>query len=346
MTTPLLRLDNISKTFERRSIWSASRTPAYAVRNVSLDLHEGQTIALVGESGSGKSTLGRLAMNLMNPSEGAVRFRGRAVSELSASGLAVFRRTMQIVFQDPSAAFNPRRTVYATLAQPLQLHTDASDATISKRVDELLDTVGLNPPAAFRDALPHQLSGGQRQRVMIARALSVNPTFVVADEPLSALDVTVQAQILDLLLLLQRERGIGYLLITHDLALVGEVADQVAVMYRGRVVEYGPAAKVCAAPGHPYTRLLMASTLSADPANRRIIGGGPVHLPIRPPDTAGSGCSFAARCPLAEEHCAVEVPVLRSSGDPETQVACHVTNRGAQHVAPSGPRVERHQIGQ
>ncbi|GHE36124.1 oligopeptide ABC transporter ATP-binding protein [Streptosporangium violaceochromogenes] len=326
MNMPILRLNKLSKTFERRSFWNATRPLSYAVRDVSLDLVKGETLALVGESGSGKSTLGLLTMNLLTASEGSVVFNGKPLEKAGAKDMARFRRTVQIVFQNPSAAFNPRRTVLATLAQPLLLHGKPSKTQLRARVDELLETVGLTPAAAFRDVFPHQLSGGQRQRVMIARALSVDPDFVVADEPLSSLDVTVQAQILDLLIRLQRERDIGYLLITHDLALVGEVADRVAVMYRGRVVESGPATTVCDAPQHPYTRLLMASTLSADPNERRI-GAADTARVFDVPRDDGAGCSFAGRCPLAESQCKTEVPVLGRSGQPGTEVACHVIQR-------------------
>ncbi len=295
-----------------------------AVEDVSFAIAAGETLALVGESGSGKSTVGRAVLRLEEPTAGRVRFEGTDLATLTPRALREARRRMQIVFQDPFASLNPRRTIGASVAEGLEIHGIVPREEIGDRVSHLLEEVGLD--ASFASRYPHEFSGGQRQRIGIARALAVAPTFIVCDEPVSALDVSVQAQVLNLLLDLRTQRGLAYLFIAHDLALVHQIADRVAVMYLGTIVEIGPARAVIGAPSHPYTRALVSAVPEPDPtkAKTRIVLEGdppsPSALPI--------GCPFVTRCfhPAKDARCSTERPHLRPVGD--QQVACHCAAPG------------------
>jgi oligopeptide/dipeptide ABC transporter ATP-binding protein len=315
MTAPLLDIQNLVKHYP-------GRPPVRAVDGVSLTIAAGQTLGLVGESGSGKSTLGRTVLRLQEPTAGRVLFEGEDVFALARGPLRTLRRRMQIVFQDPYSSLNPRMTVGGTLREPLEIHHLAAPAQIQARVAALLDEVGLD--AAFAARYPHELSGGQRQRVGIARALSVEPRFIVCDEPVSALDVSVQAQVLNLLADLQQKRRLTYLFIAHDLAVVRHIADQVAVMYLGRIVERAPAAAIYSGPRHPYTRALLSAVLEPNPraARERIVLSGDIPSPAHPP----SGCPFHPRCPHPKKNdrCRTEAPALRVvGGNPAHFAACH-----------------------
>ncbi|MEZ4365458.1 MAG: ATP-binding cassette domain-containing protein [Kofleriaceae bacterium] len=337
---PLLELRGVSKHFPtkiaRRPVPGQSlpqrllrgltreRALVRAVTEVDLDIAAGQTVGLVGESGCGKSTLGRTVLRLLEPTAGTIRFDGQDITQLDGEGMRALRRHMQIIFQDPYASLNPRMTVGAVIAEPLEVFKLATTAgTRATRVEELLTKVGLRPDAAHR--YPHEFSGGQRQRVGIARALAVQPRFVVCDEPISALDVSIQAQIVNLLQDLQRAEGLTYLFISHDLKIVQHLCDQVAVMYLGRIVEQAPATTLYKAPKHPYTQALLSAVPVPDPvasrAKRRVILQGDVPSPLRPP----SGCAFHPRCPVKDKPaaCTTELPVLRTLAN-GSRVACHV----------------------
>jgi peptide/nickel transport system ATP-binding protein/oligopeptide transport system ATP-binding protein len=290
-----------------------------AVDDVSFTLARGTTLGLVGESGCGKSTLGRTVLRLRTPTSGQVLFDGTDLAILANRQLQPWRRRMQLVFQDPYASLSPRRTVAQTIREPLDLHRIGTPASRSDRVVELLDVVGLS--SRVLDRYPHEFSGGQRQRVGIARALALNPELIVADEPVSALDVSVQSQVLNLVRRLQVERGIAFLFISHDLAVVQHVSDQVGVMYLGRLVELGPASRVYSAPHHPYTQALLAAVprVEGAPPDREILRGE-VPSALRPP----TGCAFHPRCPRAMDVCRREAPVLKAAGADQQQVACHL----------------------
>jgi oligopeptide/dipeptide ABC transporter ATP-binding protein len=289
-----------------------------AVDGVDIDVLPGQAVGLVGESGCGKTTTGRCILRLIEPTEGEIRFNGKDVRMMTAGMLRAMRREMQIIFQDPFGSLNPRRTVYETLAEPLKLHGICSTKPeLRAEVRRLLERVGLDPD--YLDRYPHQFSGGQRQRVGIARALSVRPKFIVCDEPVSALDVSVQAQILNLLADLRTELGLSYLFIAHDLAVVRHLCDVVAVMYLGRVVEVGPVDQIFENPTHPYTQALLSAVPVAKAGGKRerILLKGDVPTPINPP----SGCRFHTRCPYATEACAQGDPALQPVSDGHS-VAC------------------------
>ncbi len=296
-----------------------------AVEDVTIGIGSGETVALVGESGSGKTTVARLLLGLEAPTGGQVLFRGRPLDALIGPARQAFRGSVQPVFQDSTASLNPRKTVAHTIGLGLA----AARVPPSRRRDELarlLEEVGLEPASAFLDRFPHQLSGGQRQRVNIARALATSPEVIVADEPVSALDLSVRAQILLLLLRLQRERGLAYLFISHDLAVVRSIAHRVAVMYLGRIVEEGPTEHVFRRPSHPYTEALISATPVPDPRTRRkrIILAGDVPSPLRPPP----GCPFHPRCPVAADICrAVFPPVVELGGG--HSAACHFARERA-----------------
>jgi oligopeptide transport system ATP-binding protein len=298
-------------------LFSSGKQTVRAVDGVDLDVTEGKTFGIVGESGSGKSTLGRLLLRLLEPTAGKVIFDGDDLSTLGRGALREKRRDMQIIFQDPYASLNPRMRVGKIIGEGLEVHGLASRSERGDRVAELMKRVGLGTDAYNR--YPHEFSGGQRQRIGIARALAVGPRFIVADEPVSALDVSIQAQILNLLSELQEELHIAFAFISHDLRVVRHVSHEVAVMYLGRIVESGPAQELYDHAQHPYTKALLSAVPSIDKAKRheRVVLSGDIPSPMAPP----SGCPFHPRCPIAEDRCKTEVPQL---GDGEHKVACHL----------------------
>jgi peptide/nickel transport system ATP-binding protein/oligopeptide transport system ATP-binding protein len=304
----------------KRSALGRPLSTVKAVDGVSFVLRPGETLALVGESGCGKSTVGRLVMRLIEPTEGRIVLDGTDVTDLDERGFRPFRRKVQLIFQDPFASLNPRMTVGQILAEPLMLHDVVPASERRARVAELLEMVGLQPFHAGR--YPHEFSGGQRQRIVIARALAVEPRIVICDEPVSALDVSIRAQILNLLKELQRRLGLAYIFISHDLSVVKHIADRIAVMYLGRIVETGPADAIFADPRHPYTRALIAAAPLPDPRARRerIVLEGDVPSPMNPPP----GCRFHTRCPFAFDRCRAEAPALKPSGADGRLVACHL----------------------
>ena len=318
----LVQVEGLVKYFPvRRGLFGlGAREVVRAVDGVSFEIPAGRTLALVGETGSGKTTVGRTLLRLVEPTDGRFTFDGVDVFGLASPELRALRRRMQVIFQDPSGSLNPRMTVGDAVAEPLVIHRLASRAERPARVAELLAEVGLD--AGFAPRYPHELSGGQRQRVGIARALALRPQLLICDEPVTALDVSVQAQVLNLLKDLQQAHGLTYLFIAHDLAVVRNVADRVAVMYAGRIVEEAPVDQLYAAPRHPYTRSLLSAVPVPDPAapRNRIVLSGDVPSPVSPPD----GCRFHPRCPhpLKSERCAREVPELRDFGG-DQRAACH-----------------------
>ena len=323
MTAPLLEVRDLVKHYPGERTWLGLGRPRFVVRavdGVSLTIPAGRTLGLVGESGCGKSTVGRTILRLTDATSGTVRFDGQDVRALAGAALRALRRRMQIVFQDPYGSLNPRMTIGRTVREGLDIHGIGDAAQRPARVAALLSEVGLDPELAGH--YPHELSGGQRQRVGIARALAVEPAFIVCDEPVSALDVSVQAQVLNLLADLRARRNLTYLFIAHDLAVVRHIADEVAVMYLGRIVEHAPAAALYRAPRHPYTRSLLSAVPVPDPAAQRarIVLQGDVPSPARPP----SGCPFHPRCPhpRKNERCRTELPLLREVA-PGQQAACH-----------------------
>ena len=322
---PLLQVRGLEVHFPIRSGILLNRTVGHvrAVDGVDLDVRRGTTFGLVGESGCGKSTLGRLVLRLIEPTAGSVKLDGQELTTLDAPALRRLRRRMQIVFQDPFASLNPRMSVFDILAEPLVLHGLAGGEGLRARVHELLGLVGLSPFHAER--FPHEFSGGQRQRIGVARALSTNPDLIVCDEPVSALDVSIQAQVVNLLHDLQARFGLTYLFIAHDLSVVKHIADRVAVMYLGRIVELADKAPLYARPRHPYSRALIAAAPRPDPTidrTGRVALKGDVPSPLKPPP----GCAFHPRCPFAVERCGIEVPLLRSI-EAGRVVACHEAER-------------------
>ncbi|MFJ3503429.1 MULTISPECIES: ABC transporter ATP-binding protein [unclassified Streptomyces] len=322
---PLLSVRDLVKTFPGRRTLGRHATPVRAVDGVDLDLAAGETLGLVGESGCGKSTTGRMLVRLLEPTSGTVEFGGRDITRLSQRRMRPVRRDLQIVFQDPHASLNPRQTVARIIAEPLLVQGTPA-AAARARAAELLDLVGLR--AEHLDRHPHQFSGGQAQRVGIARALATAPRLIVADEPVSALDVSVQAQVVNLMERLRRELGLALLFIAHDLSVVRRVCDRVAVMYLGRVVEIGDKHEVYDRPAHPYTRALLSAVPLPDPAaerrRERILLLGDPPSPASPP----SGCGFHPRCPKAQAVCRTERPPLDAVGAAGRRAACHFPETG------------------
>ena len=335
MTAPLVAVENLTKHFAARpGLFGGGKGVIKAVDGVSLAIAAGETLGLVGESGCGKSTLGRAILRLHEPTSGRVVIDGTDVTSLAPAPLRAFRKRAQIIFQDPYASLNPRMTVGEILDEPLVIHGLGDAAQRKQRVAQLLDVVGLRPEVAAR--YPHEFSGGQRQRVGIARALAVEPRFIVADEPLSALDVSIQAQIVNLLVELQREHELTYLFISHDLKIVEHLCDRVAVMYLGRVVEEAPAAALYARPLHPYTVALLSAVPEIDPDKKRtrLILEGDVPSPSAPPP----GCTFHPRCPLyakkdRPEICRTSAPGLAVKDGPATIDEKEPGHRAACHFA-------------
>ena len=294
----------------------------HAVDNVSFQIERGKTLGLVGESGCGKSTCGRSILRLIEPTSGEVDFEGRDVAKLSGSEMRKLRKEMQIIFQDPFSSINPRKTIAQTIAQPLMLHKICSKSEVSDRVLEIMDTVGLAP--RLMNTYPHELDGGRRQRIGIARALAMDPKFIVCDEPVSALDVSIQAQILNLMKELQEKNSLTFLFITHDLSVVNHFSDDIAVMYLGRLIEKAPADELFANPTHPYTKALLSAIPipDIDHKRQRILLKGEISSPIDPP----KACRFANRCNFACERCFHEEPVLHNINE-DHAVACVLTEK-------------------
>ncbi len=302
----LVEVENLHVHYRLRGGWFRRPAELRAVNGVSFSLEAGETLGLVGESGCGKSTLGRALVRLERPGSGRVLLNGRDLATLSGSKLRKARREFQMIFQDPYGSLNPRLTIQTAIEEVLKLHTELDRAGRRDRVAELLTLVGLEPGGMIR--YPHQFSGGQRQRIGIARALAAQPSLIIADEPVSALDVSVQAQIINLLGDIQRETGTAFLFIAHDLGVVEHVSRRIMVMYLGKIVEIAPARTVTRRPSHPYTRALLSAvpTLDAESGRRRIVLSGDVPSPVNPP----SGCAFHPRCSLATERCRCETPRL------------------------------------
>ncbi|MEX1105993.1 MAG: oligopeptide/dipeptide ABC transporter ATP-binding protein [Ilumatobacteraceae bacterium] len=320
MPDPILQVDGLYKNFDVRTSKGLRviRRTVQAVSDVSFTIAQGETLGLVGESGSGKTTVGRCLLRLIEPTGGSVKFKGQELVGLPPKDLRHLRREMQIVFQDPYASLDPRRTVQDAIAEPFEIQKIAGDN--KAKVAALLELVGLSPDHAKR--FPHEFSGGQRQRIGIARALALDPSLLVLDEPVSALDVSIQAGVVNLLEDLQDRLGLSYLFIAHDLSVVRHISDIIAVMYLGKLMEIGPAEELYLRPAHPYTQALLSAVPEPDPRlerlRHRIVLEGDVPSPINPP----SGCRFRTRCPIAKEICAEEEPALvdRGQGHP---VACH-----------------------
>lgn len=338
---PILEADNLVKHFRSATLFG-SKPPVRAVDGVSLAVRPGEKLAIVGESGCGKTTLGRLLLRLIEPTSGSIRFEGQDILSLSNAEMRQIRRAMQIVFQDPYAALNPRMTVGALVGEPIRLHGLAQGRAADEKVADVLRLVGLLPSHAAR--YPHEFSGGQRQRIAIARALASEPRLLVGDEPVSALDVSIQAQIVNLLEDLGERLGFTLVLIAHDLAVIRHASDRVAVMYLGEIVEVAPSDALFEEPLHPYTRALITAAPIADPKARRkrALLEGDVPSPTKPP----SGCRFHTRCPQSRPLCAQERPTLQRAADGR-EVACHfwreiaAAGAGALGVAPAPKRNER-----
>jgi oligopeptide/dipeptide ABC transporter ATP-binding protein len=316
----LLEVRHLKKYFPvRRGVLSRVISHVKAVDDVSFTIDKGETFGLVGESGCGKTTTGRAVLRLIEPDSGEVQFEGADMLRLGPTALRVLRRDMQIIFQDPYASLNPRMTIRTIIGEPFAIHRIASGTDRDDRVAKLLQTVGLEPSVMSR--YPHEFSGGQRQRIGIARALALRPKLIVADEPVSALDVSIQSQIINLLADLQTQFGLTYLFISHAIPVIEHISTRIGVMYVGKLVEVGTSQQICANPKHPYTQALLSAVPVPDPAAKkhRIVLKGDVPTPMDPP----SGCRFHPRCPIAVDRCSTEEPLLRSLEDGR-QAACHL----------------------
>ncbi len=324
MSAALLRVEGLVKHFERprglaQVLAGERRSVVHAVNGVSLTLRRGETLGLIGESGCGKSTLGRSILRLVEPGAGRIEFDGHELTGLAPAAMARMRSRLQIIFQDPYASLNPRKSIREIVALPLKLHGDLPAAEVDARVEAILARVGFRPDQF--DRYPHQFSGGQRQRIGIARALVSKPDLVVCDEPVSALDVSIKAQILQLLGELKTEFNLTYLFVSHDIAAVGHLADRIAVMYLGRIVELGPTAQIINAPRHPYTRALLSAVPRLEPggARTRMVLRGDLPSPLAVP----GGCPFHTRCPEADQRCGEQAPeFLPMEGDASHCVSC------------------------
>jgi oligopeptide transport system ATP-binding protein len=326
MNVPVLEVTDLVKHFPVGGPFRGQKATVKAVDGVSFSIARGEVLGLVGESGSGKSTVGRCIMRLVEPTAGRIVLNGTDITHLSRRALRPLRRQVHMVFQDPYSSLNPRMTNGQIVAEPLHLHGVASGAEADDRVAAMFDKVGLRSELRFR--YPHELSGGQRQRVGLARALVLEPSLLIADEPISALDVSVQAAIMNLLMDLQADMGFSCLFITHDLSAMEVIGDRIAVMYLGTIAELAPGPELFTAPKHPYTQALLSAVPLPDPAaqrtRRRVVLGDDLPSPIDPPP----GCTFHTRCPVAEQRCRVEVPQLREVGRRPHHVRCHLVDDG------------------
>jgi oligopeptide transport system ATP-binding protein len=335
---PVLEVTDLVKHFPTGSGLRARSEVVRAVDGVSFSIGPGQILGLVGESGSGKSTVGRCITRLIEPTSGSIKLLGTEISHLSRRAMRPLRRQVHIVFQDPYSSLNPRLTIGQIVGEPMRLHGTASGSALDRRVAEMLEKCGLR--AELVDRYPHELSGGQRQRVGLARALALEPSLVIADEPVSALDLSVQASILNLITDLQRDMGFSCLFITHDLSVVEYISDSIAVMYLGKIVERASREELFRNPQMPYTQSLLTAAPVPDPvvqrSRTRIVLGGDIPSPLDPP----SGCPFHTRCPVAVERCRVEVPPLAGVTSPEHLVACHLVDpdTGAPDVPAAAAR--------
>ncbi len=319
-TQPLLVLKDISKKFQIKG----SKNSIRAVDGVSLSINPGETLGIVGESGSGKSTLGRLALRLIEPTTGEIEFDGKKISELGSTELRHSRREMQMIFQDPFGSLDPRMNVESIIREPLDIHNIGTKSERSELVRKTITQVGMTEDALSR--FPHEFSGGQRQRISIARAIITRPKLIVADEPVSALDVSIQSQILNLLLQLRRELNLTYVFISHDLSVIEHIADKVAVMYLGKIVEFASVEEIFSNPQHPYTKALISAVPQINPEHRtdRVVLTGDIPSPSSQP----SGCHFHPRCPIAQQQCTDVEPVLRNINSVTHQVSCHLATGG------------------
>lgn len=321
--TPILKVEGLKTYFPVGGGLFGKKQVVKAVNDVSFEVMEHETFGLVGESGCGKSTLGRTLVKIYEPTEGKIEFMGKDITKLNGSEMQDFRRNVQMIFQDPYASLNPRMTVGEIIREPMEIHNIGTPKERDERVASLLETVGLKPDHVRR--YPHEFSGGQRQRISIARTLALDPKFIVCDEPISALDVSIQAQIINLLERIQRERGISYLFIAHDLGAVKHISNRIGAMYLGSLVEIGSSDDLYHHPLHPYTQALLASIPIPDPKRMRERKKEEINGEIPSPLDIPSGCPFRTRCPYATERCAQEKPQLRQVGN--SKVACHLYDK-------------------